>query len=235
MSQATARAVPRARAAQLPRPAPAVRPRGATPQLRVVAAADAREGRSAGFIALCVLVLGLGLVALLLLNTERAQQSYTLDSLKTTSAGLADTQQDLNTQVRTLGAAQALAQRAEAMGLQPSTHIRYQRPDGTTVGVANSPSSKTPFTVESVPTGPAGRVAASAAVGASVGAAVGAPAPKPAKPAAPSKTAAKPKATKKPAATTKSKTPVTTKTPAKTKSTTKKPTPTSTPTPQSTR
>ena len=146
-------------------------------RLRVVAPADSRDGHSAAFIAACVLVMALGLATLLILNTQRAQQSFTIDSLQARSATYTDTQQGLTSQLQQAEAPASLASRAHALGLGPASRVRYVGPDGATIGVANGAAGSTPFTVGPLTTGGAAKVAGTAASGASLGAGVGAPAP----------------------------------------------------------
>lgn len=183
-------------------PAALSRPGASKPaavRLRVVAPADVREGNGAMFIAACVLVLALGLGALLILNTQRAQQSFTIDSLQGRSTTLTDSQQSLSSKLQLAESPSSLAARAYALGMAPASKIRYVGPDGKTVGVANGAAGSNPFTVGPLTAGGAADVAGAASVGASLGAGVGAPAPsKPTvkKPSATKPTAKKPSASK---------------------------------------
>ncbi|MBO1755252.1 hypothetical protein [Allobranchiibius sp. CTAmp26] len=224
MSMSQQAAVPlRAPRARVPHPTPGSKTRsvpasGATSvRLRVVAPADTREGHSAAFIVACVVVLAMGLAALLVLNTQRAQQSFTIDSLQARSATYTDTQQSLRSQLQLSEAPATLASRAHAMGLGPASRVRYVGADGKTIGVANGASGSTPFTVGALTTGGAAKVAGTAAAGASLGAGVGAPAPKK---AAVKKAAPKTSKTSK-TATTKSSPGKSSTTGAKSKNTTK--------------
>ncbi len=163
-------------------------------RLRVVAPADARESSSAAFIAACVLLLAMGLAALLILNTQRAQQSFTIDKLKADSATYTGTQQGLSSQLQLAESPQSLAARAQSLGLVPAATIRYVGPDGKTVGVAKGAGGGVPFTVGPLTAGGASKVAGAASLGASLGVRVGAPAPKKAVDGG-AKKAAKPSAT----------------------------------------
>ncbi len=189
---------PRARLPRTTRSSTAPKSRTANPatvtpvRLRVVAPADAREGSSAAFIAACVLVLAMGLAALLMLNTQRAQQSFTIDRLKAESATYTGTQQGLNSQLQLAESPRSLAARAQSLGLLPAATIRYVGPDGKTVGVAKGAGGAVPFTVGPLTAGGASKVAGAASLGASLGLRVGAPAPKKAAVAGTKKTAAKP-------------------------------------------
>lgn len=172
--------------------------------LRVVAPADSRESSSAAFIAACVLVLALGLAALLILNTQRAQQSFTINSLKAESATYTGTQQGLSSALQLAESPRSLAARAQAMGLAPASKVRYVGPDGKTVGVAKGAAGSIPFTVGPLTSGGASKVAGAATLGASLGARLGAPVPKATAAPDPAKATDKPGATAtKPAAPTK--------------------------------
>lgn len=183
MSQQAARPL-RAPGAPLPRakgtPSALGRPSraAATPvRLRVVAPADSRDGRGPAFIAACVLVMALGLATLLILNTQRAQQSFTIDSLQARSATYTTTQQSLSSALQLTQAPQSLAAKAHALGMVPASGVRYVRPDGTTIGVAKGIAGKTGFTVGPLTTGGAATVAKTGSMGATLGDRVGTPAP----------------------------------------------------------
>ena len=76
MSQLTALPRPAARAARTAQPARGTKP--STPRLRLVETQDAAEHTGVGFVVLCVVLLVGGLLALLLLNTNRAQSSFAI-------------------------------------------------------------------------------------------------------------------------------------------------------------
>lgn len=181
MSQATApRRVSRARlplSATSPGARKAPASSGPAVRLRVVAPADSRHSGGLAFVVSCVVVLALGLATLLLLNTQRAQQSFTIDGLRAQSARMTDTQQSMRSQLQGVEAAPSLAKRAQAMGLVPATHIRYVGPDGKTIGVAKGAAGASPLILGALTTSSAGRVAQQAAVGVSLGSSVGGPAP----------------------------------------------------------
>lgn len=179
MSQATApQRVPRVRL-----PVSATSPDGRKAlrspaiHLRVVAPADSRHNSSVAFIVACVTVLALGLATLLILNTQRAQQSFTTDSLQADSARVANAQQDLRSQLQSDGSAASLARRAQQLGLVPAAHIRYVGPDGKVVGVAKAAAGSAPFILGSLTGDATTTVAARASMGVALGSAVGAPVP----------------------------------------------------------
>lgn len=146
-------------------------------RLRVVAPADSRHSGGIAFVVSCVVVLALGLATLLLLNTQRAQQSFTINGLQAKSAGITDTQQSLRSQLQGVESAASLAKRAQALGLVPAIHIRYVGPDGKTIGVAKGATGAAPLILGALTTGRAAQVASQAAAGVSLGSSAGAPAP----------------------------------------------------------
>jgi len=156
MSQMTALPRPAARAARPARPARAPQ----APRLRLVETKDAAEHTGAGFVVLCVLLLVGGLISLLLLNTNRAQESFAIEKLQAKSASLTDQQQQLSSQIDAMSAPQQLALQAQRMGLRPATKIRYVRAsDGRALGVAKRSSADSALTVDTLPSTPASQAA----------------------------------------------------------------------------
>lgn len=154
MSQATAA-----------RPAPVRRaPRGTNPtatraRLKLVQPTEAASS-GVGFVVLCAALLVGGLITVLLLNTARAQQQYTISDLQNASSRLSATQQDLDSRLTFARAPQQLALKAQEYGMVPATDIRYVRAsDHRLVGVAKGTGSTDPFTVSTLPKTPATPVA----------------------------------------------------------------------------
>ncbi|KYH43956.1 hypothetical protein [Branchiibius sp. NY16-3462-2] len=199
------------------RPGSAPAAKGARRTSAVVAPPQTR-GVGIGFVMICLLAMVGGLVALLLLNTQRAEQSFALDRLQAKSASLAATQESLDGQLDAVSAPQQLALQAQAQGMVPATSIRFVDSNGKTVGVAKGSASANRFTVGTLPSTPASTVAALAASAASAGVQLPAPAPKLAvvPPALSSTPSATPKATQQPTAkSTPSAAPKATATPTK--------------------
>lgn len=142
--------------------------KGARRTSAVVAPPQTR-GVGIGFVAICLLAMVGGLVALLLLNTQRAEQAFAFDRLQAKSASLAATQESLDSQLDAAAAPQQLALQAQAQGMVPATSIRFVDSNGKTVGVAKGTASANPFTVGTLPSTPASKVAALAASVASAG------------------------------------------------------------------
>ncbi|RNI20258.1 hypothetical protein [Flexivirga caeni] len=175
MSQLTALPRPASRADRPTRPA---RPAAQPPRLRVVEAKDAAEHTGVGFVLLCVLLLVGGLIGLLLLNTDRAQESFAAQNLQSQSSSLTDQQQALSGDIDAMSAPQQLALQAQRMGLVQATTTRFVRAsDGKLLGVAKRSAKDSALTVETLPTTPASQVAAEAVSAASSGLLVTKPKP----------------------------------------------------------
>lgn len=143
MSQqtATARVAPRPTSRRAPAPQP----------LRVVPAAVGHPGNGL-FAALCMLLLGAGLVALLMLNTAMAEGSFTLHGLQETSGELTDTQEALTQAIDAQRSPANLARRALALGMVPSDSAAFLRlSDGKVLGVAKAATKDPTFTVVTAP------------------------------------------------------------------------------------
>ncbi len=105
------------------------------PQLQVVPHAPRRAAK-APFVVLVLSLLTAGLLALLLLNTVLAQDSFVLHALEKRTAELADEEQALQQQVAAEAAPQVLAPRARALGMVPSQNPVFLRlADGRILGV----------------------------------------------------------------------------------------------------
>ncbi|NNG39631.1 hypothetical protein HJ588_10150 [Flexivirga sp. ID2601S] len=175
MSQLTALPRPTAKSTRLPK-----RPAATTsrPSLRVVQHQDAAEHSGVGFVMLCVFLLVGGLIALLLLNTSRAQQSFAIDKLQAKSANLTDQQQAISSQLDDLAAPQQLALRAQQLGLVPAKNVKYVRKaDGKVLGVAKASGAQSAFTVGTLPSTPASRAADATTSAASLGLVITKPKP----------------------------------------------------------
>lgn len=138
MSQLTlAPAVPRVSRAPAPRRA----------RLQVV---DARPPVHTGT-AYGVLCLGLvlaGLLALLLLNTTRAESSYLLSDLRVEATALHDERVTLQAELDGLRSPESLARQADALGLVPSPSTAQLRlSDGQVLGVAAGVDPQDSFSV----------------------------------------------------------------------------------------
>ncbi|GAB3585066.1 hypothetical protein [Calidifontibacter terrae] len=139
-------------------------PRGANPtatraRLKLVQPAVAQQS-GIGFVVLCVSLVVAGFLSVLLLNTARAQQQYTIDDLQSQTSRLAGTQQELSSEIDALSAPQQLALKAQEMGLAPASKVTYVRAsDRRVVGVASGAAVGSAFTVDTLPTTPTSKLA----------------------------------------------------------------------------
>jgi len=151
MSSTLAAATSRGATARAAGASPAQPGRGAArpprPALRVVAAPAPDRARTA-FVALCLLLLGGGLLTLLLVNTAMANGSFRLHDLQATSDQLTDRQEALRQDIAVQAAPERLAARARALGMVPSGSAAFLRlSDGKVLGVAKAAPAPPPPTV----------------------------------------------------------------------------------------
>jgi hypothetical protein len=129
------------------RDAPSGRPSVRRPPLRVVQAPPT-AGSPLGFALLCATLLAAGLIALLLLNTAVAQDSFGLQRLQAGSQQLTDQRQALVQSNDLAASPQQLAQHAWTLGLVPASGSAFvQLPSGRVVGVASPAVRSRPPTV----------------------------------------------------------------------------------------
>ncbi len=122
---------------------PAAVRRTRPPHLRVVTARPARAPRLP-FSVVVVALLASGLVGLLALNTASAESAFRQHRLQARVAVLADRQQALQITLDAQAAPQALAARAERLGMRPSPVARYLRVPDRSAGVVNVPPPQVP-------------------------------------------------------------------------------------------
>ncbi len=142
MSAARAYALPAPHAARpgadVPQPE-----RPSVPHLVVVPSMATGRTRPtrAPFVVLISALLVAGLMALLLLNTLLAQDSFALHALQKQTASLSDTEQALAQEVARAQTPQSLAQRATGLGMVPAPNPVFRAgPDGQILGVATPAS-----------------------------------------------------------------------------------------------
>lgn len=156
-------------------------PRSAAPASRAAAVrpVSTRSLGNVGFTMLCIALLVAGLMSVLLLNTARAQQSYTLGSLQRQNSQYTGDIEELNTDIDALSAPQQIAQAAQKLGMGPATKVRYvEKSTGKVLGASSAAKASAPFTVETLPTTPASLVAGSAVAAAQGSIIVSKPKPK---------------------------------------------------------
>lgn len=141
MSQMTA-ARPLTRARTAPKVAPRQRAR-----LRVVDAAPTTQSHT-GFVILCIALVVAGLLSALLLNTARAESSFTLSDLRSEQTRLHDTRVTLEAELSARRSPESLAVEADRLGLVPSPSTAVLRlSDNQVLGVAASVDPLDSFTV----------------------------------------------------------------------------------------
>ena len=140
----TRTATARATAPRAARPAPAPRRAPARPPLAVVAPAPWRPKR-APFVLLSLVVVALGLLGLLVLNTVLAEDAFRRHELERESAHLREREQELARDVAALEAPERLAARAAELGLVPAGAPAFLRlSDGAVLGAVTPAAAPTP-------------------------------------------------------------------------------------------
>lgn len=159
---------PRSRPRSAARPVrSASRPLGASPVTSVAATTRTRDSR---FMGLVIVVAIASALALLFLNTMRAEQSFTLSTLRSDVSTLNDRQQALESEISAVSAPEQLAMKAEAAGMGPASQITYVKRDtGKTIGVAGRAKGGAALSVNTLPTTPSSRAAAEALASGTIG------------------------------------------------------------------
>ena len=103
------------------------------PALRVVAGRPARQ-RRAPFVVLVLLLLGVGLVGLLVLNTALQQGSFDLADLEQRTELLRDRRAELVGQVADRSAPGTLARQARELDMIPAENVVFLPLDGVGAG-----------------------------------------------------------------------------------------------------
>jgi hypothetical protein len=122
---------------------PGERRNGISPRLVVLAG---RKGRPSllPFIAV-LLVLGLlGMVALLLLNTELNKGAFTIKQQKATATKLTQEAQQIQESLAGLNGAGALASQASELGMVPNGNPAFLAPNGSVMGSPSAAAMPTP-------------------------------------------------------------------------------------------
>lgn len=159
MSQLAATRAPMRASAPRPRPRPAGRSlrEVSRPVAPVVATTRTRDSR---FMGLMIVVAFLAALSMLLLNTMRAEQSFTLSTLRSDVSSLDDQEQALRSEIAAMSAPEQLALKASGYGMVPSTEVTYvSRATGKKLGVAGSVRSGAGLSVNTLPNTPSSRAA----------------------------------------------------------------------------
>jgi hypothetical protein len=196
------------------RPLPAPRRAPVRAPLRILPARISTTG-SGRFATICVVLLTVGLIALLLLNTALAKGSLALGQLKRESAALSDTAGNLQEEIDRASASGTLARRAASLGMVRSNRRAYiDLARGTVTGEAQPATRSQAFPIVTSPTPPPAApkplAQAAAAVKAAAAAAIAkATAPAPAATATPQPSTTQPASPSATASTTASTAPTT--------------------------
>ncbi|MBO1333406.1 septum formation initiator family protein [Streptomyces sp. VRA16 Mangrove soil] len=133
------------------------------------------------FVLLVVLLLGGGLITLLMLNSSLNEGSFKLSKLRKQTTELTDDEQELQREVDSYSAPDALQRRARELGMVPGGDPAFLNPDGTIRGMPSPASLPSPLRQparppEAVRTTPGPSTAPSARPGPSASAKPGTPA-----------------------------------------------------------
>ncbi|MFE9840039.1 septum formation initiator family protein [Streptomyces sp. NPDC005551] len=109
--------------------------RGRAAQLARLLPAGAGQAARTPFVLLVVLLLGGGLIGLLVLNSALSEGSFRLDDLQRETKSLTDEEQELQRDVDSYSAPDALQRRARELGMVPGGDPAFLEPDGTVKGV----------------------------------------------------------------------------------------------------
>lgn len=133
---------------------PGERRDGISPRLVVLAG---RKGKPSllPFVAV-LLVLGLlGMVALLLLNTELNKGAFTIKQQKATATKLTQEAQQIQESLARLNGAGALASQASELGMVPNGNPAFLAPNGSVLGSPSAAATPTPTPPPTTPAPPA--------------------------------------------------------------------------------
>lgn len=148
---------------------PRVAPATAKARVRTVERATAPKSNGRFLVLMAVIAFG-SILALLLLNTARAEQSFTLSRLNADVKTLEDRQEALSSEIDAVSAPEELAIRAEKLGMKHASGVVYK--DATShkvIGVAGSSAAGSDINVNTLPNTPASNAAAAMLDSGSVG------------------------------------------------------------------
>ncbi|MEU6392659.1 septum formation initiator family protein [Streptomyces sp. NPDC046939] len=123
-------------------------PRGRAPRLTrlvPVSPSGGAQAARAPFVLLVVLLLGGGLITLLVLNSSLNEGSFKLSRLKKQTTELTDDEQQLQRDVDSYSAPDALQRRARELGMVPGGDPAFLDPDGTVRGVPKKAAYSVPL------------------------------------------------------------------------------------------
>lgn len=155
--------------------------RATTPPVNAVRPVAAARTGGTAFMWLVAAIALASALCLLVLNTLRSEQAFTLTSLQSRVAQLDDQQQALQSDISALSAPEAIAMKADSLGLVHASSVRFvQRSNGKLLGVSTSPQAGTSIAVNTLPQSAASAAASDVLAAGGIGTHVGntsAPAP----------------------------------------------------------
>ncbi|WP_448317667.1 septum formation initiator [Streptomyces sp. CO7] len=136
--------------------------RGRAARLAALLPTRGSQAARTPFVLLVVALLGGGLITLLLLNSALSEGSFRLSDLRRETKTLTDDEQALQRDVDAYAAPDALARRAQELGMVPGGDPAFLQPDGT---VRGRPQAATGVPSPPAPTSPSPSATAAAGPG----------------------------------------------------------------------
>ncbi|MEU3553119.1 septum formation initiator family protein [Streptomyces fragilis] len=140
--------------------------RGRAARLAALLPTRGSQAARTPFVLLVVALLGGGLITLLLLNSALSEGSFRLSDLRRETKALTDDEQALQRDVDAHAAPDALARRAQELGMVPGGDPAFLQPDGTVrgrpqaaTGIPSPPAQASPSvsaTAAATPVSPSG-------------------------------------------------------------------------------
>ena len=131
-----------------------LRPPGSKPGAKPGSKSGRRAGRGP-FAALVMVLLAVGLVALLMLNTALSQGSFTVQKLQRQTTQLTNEQQGLQQQIDGWSAPDALAARARQLGMVPAGNPAFITDSGKVLGdPSHLPAAPSPLPTPTLTSSP---------------------------------------------------------------------------------
>ncbi|MER5477919.1 septum formation initiator [Streptomyces sp. NPDC002734] len=137
--------------------------RGRAARLAALLPTRGSQAARTPFVLLVVALLGGGLITLLLLNSALSEGSFRLSDLRRETKTLTDDEQALQRDVDAYAAPDALARRAQELGMVPGGDPAFLQPDGTVrgrpqaaTGVPSPPAQASPSASATAAAGPGG-------------------------------------------------------------------------------
>ena len=132
--------------------------------------AAAKRTGNARFMALVIIVAVASALALLFLNTMRAEQSFTLSTLRSDVSTLNEREQALDSEISAVSAPEELTLKAASYGMVKPASITYvSRDTGKNLGVAHPSQAGSGLSVNTLPSTPDSKAAAEVLASGTIG------------------------------------------------------------------